>query len=500
MNLTRTQWNLLANLLGHGSNAGLAFLVYPWFVFYLGQEAFGVVGFHVSLQATITLFDFGISVAANRELARLSAQPNSAQAMRSLVRSLQRIYWCMALLLGSTLFLLAPILAEHWLQPRELDPAYLANALRWMAVAIALQWPTFLYANCIGGLQRQTLLNGVQLLASLGRYPGALLWLAFASPTLDVYFFNQCCVSFGHTATVMFILWRILPKSERSEASEAIDWKSIRAFAIGVGSISVLNLILTQYDKLLLSTLLPLREFGYYSQAVALVAGLGIIGTPIGAAVFPRFSQMVATHAMDELREIYHHAMQLLSALLLPLSVTMITFGDSLLFVWTGNAVTAQNAATVMRLLAFAMTIYALLSLPNCLQYAHGQTRLLLQIYVVAIAIYLPLGFLMATWHGGEGAAGALSIVLLAMFVLGVPLVHRRLMPGDVLRWYFEDIALPLTPVLALNITVAQFELPTARLELALILVIVILFGMASALAVAPVTRHWLRARSSRVA
>ncbi len=182
MNLTRTQWNLLANLAGQASNAGFAFLVFPWFVHYLGQEAFGVVGFHISLQATMVLFDFGISVAANRELARLSSQPHAAHAMRTLVASLQRVYWLMAFLLGGVLFVLAPILAEHWLKPKDLSPAEVAQALRWMALAIALQWPAVLYANCLSGLQRQSLLNGIQFIASLGRFPGTLLLLVW-SPT-----------------------------------------------------------------------------------------------------------------------------------------------------------------------------------------------------------------------------------------------------------------------------------------------------------------------------
>ena len=256
-----------------------------------------------------------------------------------------------------------------------------------------------------------------------------------------------------------------------------------------------LALAVHQSEAKTLESLLPLAEFSYYAQAYTLVGGLGIVTLPIVAAVFPRYSQLVAANATAELRELYHHSCQLMAALMLPLSLAMMTFPDTALYVWTGNELTATNAATSLRLLAFAMTLFCLMTLPYNLQFAHGRTRLMLGITGVGVVVFVPLGYLLATWAGAEGAALALCVVSAGMFVFGIPLVHHRLIPGDVARWFTADVALPLAPVFAINVALALVAAPTTRVGGAMLLGAAVMLGGLAALGVVPVTRHWVLQR-----
>ena len=93
--------NILANLAGKAWSAlmGLAFV--PLYIEYMGIESFGLVGFFVTLVGVTTILDMGLTTTLNRELARLSALPDAAAEMRTLLHTLEIIYWGIAILTGA---------------------------------------------------------------------------------------------------------------------------------------------------------------------------------------------------------------------------------------------------------------------------------------------------------------------------------------------------------------------------------------------------------------
>ena len=76
----------------------LAFV--PLYIKFMGIESYGIVGIFASLQAIFSLLDMGLSTTLNRELARLSAIPSREQEMRDLLRTLEIIYWGLAVVVG----------------------------------------------------------------------------------------------------------------------------------------------------------------------------------------------------------------------------------------------------------------------------------------------------------------------------------------------------------------------------------------------------------------
>src|SRR5712692_531593 len=98
--MTTVRKNIIANLAGNGLTAILAIVLAPLYIKFLGIEAWGVVGIFISLQSFCALLDFGLAATLTRELARLSVQKDKAQEMRDLARTLQLIYWAVAVLIG----------------------------------------------------------------------------------------------------------------------------------------------------------------------------------------------------------------------------------------------------------------------------------------------------------------------------------------------------------------------------------------------------------------
>jgi O-antigen/teichoic acid export membrane protein len=493
MKITLTQRNVLANLVGQAGGAVLMFLILPLFVASLGKEAYGVVAFFLALQTALTAFDLGLSMTANRELALMSARADSANEMRAVVRAMERFFWLLAVGLGTLLILLAPVLSGYWLRPQQLAQSELTTALQMMAAAVALQWPSVFYAGCLNGLQRQTALNGINLVAAILRFPGIILLLTLTSPTLSTFFLAQIGVSAVQTLATGLAVWRFLPAADRTRPAAVIGWERLRHFAAGVSGFTAAALILTQLDKLLLSAYLPLEQFGFYALASTLAGGLGVVAGPIYNTMFPRFAQLVASEAHDELRHTYHHTAQLMAILLLPLAVVLMLFPETVLWVWTDDFEIAQSASGVLRLLALGSSVHYLLWVPLALQLAHGWTRPALVTYFLMLAVFIPLLLLLASWAGGDGAALAWLLVNLLNLMLSVPWMHRRLLPGDLWRWCAADVILPLAPVLAVNAGLLLLISPADRGQGVLLLIIAVLGGWIGAMVTVPVSREWLR-------
>src|SRR4030042_2107312 len=90
--------NTFANYIGTACQALLGLVFIPLYIKYLGVESYGLVGFSVSLGAVLRLTDLGLSSTLSREFARYTDLPASASRMRSMLKTVQIIYW------GITLF------------------------------------------------------------------------------------------------------------------------------------------------------------------------------------------------------------------------------------------------------------------------------------------------------------------------------------------------------------------------------------------------------------
>jgi O-antigen/teichoic acid export membrane protein len=449
--MERLERNTFANLIGTGWSIMLGVVCLPLYIKLMGIEAFGLAGIFVTLQSIFVIFDLGIAATLNREIARLSADEDNFQNQRDLVFTLQVIYWLIALLTGATVYVLAPVIARHWVNLHTLSVETVKTCIRLMGVGMALQFPFTFYQSGLLGLQRQVLLNGVMVALATMRGLGILLALWLILPIPEIYFAGQIVTSIVGTATAAILLWRCLPVSVEGAAGFRVEpirrvWRFSAAYAAN----AVANLGLLQGDKIILSALLPLKMFGYYALAQSLANGLYAIIIAVDGAIFPRFSGLIAHGSEAELSRVYHRACQLMSVILMPVGVMMAVFSREVLTLWTGDAEIVDNAHLILRLLVGGMLLHGLFHLPYYLQVAYGWWRIISTTNVVLLLSIIPLNILMVKSYGGNGAA-AVWVLLNVCYLLTVPIMHRRFLRGQQGRWLFDDVCLPLGGALAVS-------------------------------------------------
>ena len=497
---TTTGPNIVSNFLGRMWGAVLSLLFLPIYLKFLGIEAYGLVGIHLSLLGLISVLDLGLSATLNRELAKMTSSGISATDSGDLIRTFEWIYWGSGIMVGLVLMVLAPWIAENWIRSQAVPPGTVRNAVAIMGLLIAIQWPSSLYIGGLMGIQRQVLLNAIQAFSATLQAVGAVLVLWLVSPTVEAYFFWQIIVALLQTVTLRGFLMNALPPplpamSFRKELLSA-HWK----FSAGLTAITFLATILTQADKVILSRLLPLKSFGYYVLSFNVASILGFIVYPFFSALFPKFSQLAHECREQDVSSLYHTGAQFVSAFLLPAGLVLLLFPREILSLWLRDSGTAENAYRILRLLACATVMNSPMVLPFCLQLAYGWTRLSLLKNIVAVALFLPTLFFATSRWGAIGAAYLWIMLNLGYMVFEIPLMHARLLTAQARHWYLQDVGLP-TGISILVFGVSRYLFPDSLSPVPSLSWIIITTLLASVLSLSAMarTRSWILDRLSRV-
>ncbi len=221
--------------------------------------------------------------------------------MRHLLRTLELIYLIIGIVIGATIAALAPFIANHWIKSEQLPVATVTHAVVMMGVAIACHWPLALYSGGLMGLQKQVVSNTITSLIATVRNFGAVVVIWQVSSTIEAFFAWQLAVSLAETVLTRFLLRRYLPIAPQSPHFRVRLLNDLWRFAAGITGISLLSVILTQLDKVILSKVLSLEAFAYYNLAWRVASGLYYLVSPINTAFFPRFAQLAAVDDKDEL-------------------------------------------------------------------------------------------------------------------------------------------------------------------------------------------------------
>lgn len=435
--------NILANYVGQGVASLLSLALVPVYIGYLGIEAYALVGLFAVVQAWLGLLDLGMTPTLGREMARFSARAVPVQFIRDLLRSLETIYFGLAIAVALTLTLGADFLAEHWLKVEHLPLEAVAGALSMLGIVVALRFCEGIYRSGLMGLQQQVWVNVAGTLLAFLRSLGALAVLAFVSPTVKAFFIWQGLVSLLSLVMLGVRLHRSLPAAPAPARFSREAIIEVRRFAGGIFGITLLGLLLTQVDKLLLSRLLTLTDFGYYLLASTIAAALYLVSAPIGQALAPVLVRLAEAGDEAPLANAYHKSSQLVTVLLVPAVLLMALFPSGVLFAWSGDTVLAARTGPILALLALGTFFSAQFQIPYQLQLAAGWTGLILRMNIVAVSVLVP-ALLWAVPREGVAAAAAVSVALnLGYLLIGIPLLHRRLLRGQMWRWYREDVGMP---------------------------------------------------------
>jgi O-antigen/teichoic acid export membrane protein len=492
--------NVVANYFAQAYTAVIGFVFVPVFIQYLGIEAFGLVAIFTILQSSLALLDMGMKPALGREMAKFTAGAHDAQSIWDLLRSVEIAAAAIAAVISLVALCSSSWVANQWLNVQSLPLSTVIHALVGMGILCALRLVENIYSSSIAGLQRQVLQSVLSSSLVTARSLGAIGVLAWVSPTVEGFFIWQVLISIATIPILASVVYRALPTCPRPARFSWDSLTGIWRFAGGVMTITLLSLLLTQSDKILLSRLLPLKVFAIYAVAGVLSSALYMLSTPIGAAFYPSFTQLITLRDLAALRLAYHRAAQLSAVVMGSAAIVLIVFADTVLSAWTGNRTLTQDAAPILRVLACGTLLSGFMAIPYQMQLAYGWTKLTIKMNTVAVALLVPTLFLVVPRYGGVGAAWVWVALNAGYLLFGIYFMHLRMLPSEKWRWYGQDVLVPASAALAVALA-CRFCMPNPESRMLEILVlvftsacVVIAAALVSPLIRAPLGAHTLAA------
>ncbi len=431
--------------------------VVPFYIRYLGIEAYGMIGFFITLQGIFLLLDLGLSPTVSREIAKYGVEENGHKAANFL-HSIAVVYWLLAASIVVFFLLFANVIAAHWLHASS-AALHGDMLVLLMGVSIACRFPHSIYRGVLIGTEKLVVLNGINVLMVTVSTVGAVLVLSTIQASLEVFLIWQSICGVALTYLMRTAAWKCTPQGHNAVQSKPVldvgILIKIWPFAAGMAMVSVASVVLLQLDKLVLSALVPLEQFGIYMVAVLASSAIGAVFMPVFNIIYPRMTYLAEAGETATLNVYYTRGTKLLGMALFPLAMVVGIFSEPFITLWTGDAQLATQVKPLILCLVAGFAINGIMHFPYALQLAYGRSAIALRLSVVAAIVSIPILLFLVTHYGVLGGAISWLVVQIIYLFAGCWLTHRSILVDTGWLWLLRDVGTPLAASLLVGLIVS---------------------------------------------
>lgn len=488
--------NILANYVSRAYVMMVGLAAVPFYIEHMGAEVYGLVGFFAMVQVGFNLLDLGLTPTIAREVARFHGGAISQLDFLRLFRALKVLFLGIAVVGCAALYTIAGLVAGNWLNLNSLSPEQVNSAMKIMAVCVAIRWIGGLYRGVVSGSEKLVWLGGYDVFAASMRFLGVFVSMSIWGYTPNVFFWHQLAVAVLELFLLLAKCRRLLP--DVRSIGEPIGWsfKPVRALlrlSLSMALVAVLWVLISQSDKLILSGILPLADYGHFTLAVLVASGILMVSDPLVTAALPRMSRLYAAGAHEEIYRLYRESTQVVSVIAGGLSAALAVASDALLYAWTGSAALVDAAAPILRLYAIGNGMLALAAFPYYLQYVKGNLKYHLVGTGLMATIFIPVIIVVGMRSGGVGVAWVWVVMNAAYLLLWSLYVHSKVAPNLSRRWLFSDVLGVLLPIY-LAAALFSLILPEAqsRISAAIHFCVIVVASLIAGVLASPLLRTFL--------
>jgi O-antigen/teichoic acid export membrane protein len=194
-------------------------------------------------------------------------------------------------------------------------------------------------------------------------------------------------------------------------------FRHLAGFGTYVSVSQVIGPLLVNLEKFILSGLVAIAMVTYYTVPYNLINTLALFPASIAVVVFPAFTRLHTEGKAENTRELYIRGTKLIFGTVVPIAIVIGIFSRQILTLWMGTEF-GTHSARVMQVLAFALVISAVASLPYQFLQAVHKPDLTAKFHILELVIHVPLCFVLIGAFGLTGAAVAWAVRVTLDFAL----------------------------------------------------------------------------------
>lgn len=412
----------------------------PFYIRFLGMEAYGLIGFYATLQTMFQVLDLGLAPTVSREIAH-GAETGQQRRSASLLRTLGIVYSGVALAIAMIVAIAAPWIGAHWLKIGTLPESVVTSSIMLIGLNLACRWPISLYHGALIGAHRLALSAVTSMAVNVCAATVTVAALAWGVHSVQVFFLMQAI--FGLIQVLVLREFAQRAVGERDTPRDFSELRRMWGFASWMSGLAITSIVYTQLDKILLSRLISLESFGFYALSVLLVSGLQVLVGPTFNVIYPKFTTLHARGDVQGLAKFYSSTSRVYAAAIFSLALALALHVHAIVILWIGRVDVADHVAPLVIFLVMGSALNGIMNFPYALQLASGNPRIPFKINLVLLAFEIPTVVWLATSRGAIGGAMSWALIEVVYVFIGTLVTGRNIASFAGFNWLARDVGVP---------------------------------------------------------
>ncbi len=450
--------NVIWNFTGQIWMLSLGFFATPYIVRTMNVSLYGIYSLVWVIIGYFSFLQLGLGTAATKYIAQYFAVKEDEKIRKTFWACLT-IYSVMGIVGTGTIVLLSRVIVERMLRipPEFKDTAIFVIRLGSLGFLVTMVMSVI--SGVIQAVGRFDVLNLRGIVFGTLQI-GLTVFLLKAGLSLkEIIISNLLIDLFG-----IYVLWIWLKKIFPFLAKPVWDKGSaVSLFRFG-GFVTVSGIagpILSNIEKLFLTSLRPILTLTYYSVPFGLMDKLAVIRSSFSSVLFPAFSSLQDSHDKKFNQELYERSTLYILLLYSFFVLFFIIYGRLFLAAWIGRDFAAYST-WILAILAVAGVVNAIAAPAMNVLQGFDKPHIPAFFHVVEAIVYIPSAYLLIRRFGGSGAALAWFLRVLLDTIL-LHLASCRLFGESIFRWYARLMAHSFIPVSACAFVLYGFKILNFR-------------------------------------
>ncbi len=419
----------------------IGIVIVPFHLKYLGAAAYGLIGFYTTIQVIFQLLDVGMTPTLSREASKLHAGVVRQESTQSYLRVLELCF----LLITSTIFCISffsiETFGKSWFSSAELSSDIINQALFYLILVAGVRWFSGLYRAFIAGFENQVWLSKLNIIITTLRFVGVLPVLILFKASIVVFFKYQLLIALLEVfllalkinCYVRFKFYYI------PSLKDVYLLRSTFKLSLTAGCAGILWVLASQSDKIMLSKMISLESFGYFSMVILLVNSITVITAPVTKVTLPKLTKLSELGLRDEFNRLYISTSKNITRIAFTIAIFFSFFGYEVVYIWTADHSIANKIYILVTFYAVGYALLSVSSLTYYFQMAKGNVKLhMIGVFIYLILINLLLLFFINN-YGLEGAGYAWLITNFIYMFFWCPYVIFKFEKSLVRKLFITD-------------------------------------------------------------
>ena len=437
-NMTRLRKNIIYNVLGRTSTLILSFVAVKYIYSGLGEDALGLIYFVMAINTLLSFaLDMGVSTTTTREVS--AHYGSDSRYIKDLIQTASLLYWSIFVLIGASIFLIAPYLVENWIILKSIDNDAATTNLRILGISSFLALPKSLYASIFKGLQRMEYNNVIDVVLAALRQGGIIVVLTQNYGLLEVV----CWIASTYILEIVVYVWSttkfLPPDALMPSYSHHVVLRNV-SFALNMMAITICRIIHRQLDKLVLSKLLPIGTLGTYSLAQRGVSLGELVSSAINLAAYPSFAANQGGKNSEVVTARYWKLQDLMSVGN-ALVIGFIPFAMVPILTLVFSRDIAEDLFIPVVLLCLHSYLFCIRKIPTTIAVAFGFPEIEFKTLFYSLFIVIPFSIFTIDRYGLVGAPLGLLLLDIIYLLYAMPRICTLCLDFPMSKWYVHAMA-----------------------------------------------------------